>query len=166
MKTVQRRPHRVLPPLAMLLGILITTPASADDWTYLDDRSTPQKLVESYYFAISHGYYAQAYSYFQEDTAPKDFNSWADGYSDTGIVKVKFGATTPDPGAGQIFWALPVAISAAKTDGTAQVFTGCYKIHMANPGMQTDPPYQPMAIVAATLKETKSSYDRAQPGPC
>ena len=49
------------------------SPALADDWTYLDDRSTPQKLVESYYAAISNGSYAQAYSYFQQGSAPARF---------------------------------------------------------------------------------------------
>ncbi len=88
------------------------------------------------------------------------------GYADTTSVTVKFGATAPDPGAGQIYWALPVALSAMQTDGTAKVFTGCYKIHMANPGMQNDPPYQPMGIVSASLKETNEAYDKATPGSC
>ncbi|MCK7612095.1 hypothetical protein [Roseibium sediminicola] len=160
------RAQKPLLQLALVFVLVAPVPAFSEDWAYLDDRSTPQKLVESYYFAISHRYYAQAYGYFQDGAAPADFDSWAKGYSDTGTVTVKFGATAPDPGAGQIFWALPVAISAAKTDGTTQVFTGCYKIHMANPGMQTDPPYQPMGIVSATLKETKKAFDTIAPGPC
>jgi len=152
--------------LATALAIAGVAPAVANDATYLDDRSTPQKLVESYYFAVSHRYYAQAFSYFRKDTAPADFESWANGYSDTGTVTVKFGETAADPGAGQIFWSLPVAISVAKTDGTNQIYSGCYKIHLANPGMQSTPPYQPMAIVSATMKISKGSFEATAPGPC
>ncbi|WP_422376119.1 hypothetical protein [Roseibium sp.] len=38
----------------------LAAPAGADDWTYMDNRSSPQKLVESYYAAISQQSYAQA----------------------------------------------------------------------------------------------------------
>ncbi|MBN9670317.1 hypothetical protein JF539_08200 [Labrenzia aggregata] len=132
----------------------------------MDDRSTPQKLVESYYYAISNKLYVQAYSYFQAEDAPADFDKWVKGYAGTETVQVKFGETEPDPGAGQIYWALPVALEAKQTNGSTKVFTGCYKIHMINIGMQADPPYQPMGIVSAKLAETKESFSKAQPGSC
>ncbi|MEO1112093.1 MAG: hypothetical protein AAFY05_07155 [Pseudomonadota bacterium] len=138
----------------------------ASDWSYMDDRSSPQKLVESYYFAIGNRNYAQAYGYFKPDTAPQNFEAWSSGYANTKSVNVRFGSTEPDPGAGQIFWALPVVIEAEQTDGTNLVYTGCYKIHLTNPGMQTDPPYQPMAIESASLKETKTPFKDAKPGNC
>ncbi|MEM9634122.1 MAG: hypothetical protein AAGA50_22525 [Pseudomonadota bacterium] len=138
----------------------------ASDWDYLDDRSTPQKLVQSYYYAISNQLYAQAYSYFSKGWEPKDFKKWSEGYASTKKVNVKFGPTEPDVGAGQIDWALPVAISAEQTDGTSKVFIGCYQIHMTNIGMQTDPPYQPMGINSASLKETNTPFDNAVPGKC
>ncbi|MES0882351.1 hypothetical protein [Roseibium sp. SCP14] len=132
----------------------------------MDDRSTPQKLLQSYYYAISNRLYVQAYSYFSKEFAPKDFEQWAKGYSDTKTVTVRFGPTEPNPGAGQIYWALPVAVSAEQVDGTSKVFVGCYQIHMTNIGMQTAPPYQPMGINSATLKETKEPFDKAAPGKC
>ncbi|TYC63640.1 hypothetical protein FMN50_02310 [Rhodobacterales bacterium] len=138
----------------------------ADDWSYMDDRSTPQKLVESYYYAISNKFYVQAYSYFQPDQAPANFQEWVDGYADTDSVEVKFGTTNPDPGAGQIYWALPVALAATQTDGSTKVFTGCYEIHMTNLGMQTDLPYQPMGIVSAKLNETNEPFSQVKPGSC
>nr|WP_319387198.1 hypothetical protein [uncultured Roseibium sp.] len=140
--------------------------AFAGDSTYMDDRSSPQKLVESYYFAISNRYYAQAYGYFKPASAPGDFEEWSSGYAKTKSVTVKFGSTEPDPGAGQIYWALPVVIEAVQTDGKNLVYSGCYKIHMSNPGMQTDPPYQPMAIDSASLKETNASFKDVKPGSC
>eukprot|EP00903_Cladosiphon_okamuranus_P001510 g1508.t1 len=155
--------------MIFLLGFSLTSlagSAEAGDQTYLDDRSTPQKLVESYYSAIGQHNYAQAFSYFAEGSAPKDFKDWVKGYADTGSVQVKFGDTAPDPGAGQIYWSLPVAISASKTDGSDATYTGCYKIHLTNPGMQTAPPFQPMGIVSAVLRQSKATFDDAVPGPC
>jgi len=153
-------------PLAAAFMVANSSLAAAGDMTYLYNRSTPQTLVESCYFAISNRYFAQAYACFQEGAAPADFDTWSKGYSDTGAEKVKFGATTPNPGAGQIHWTLPVVISAVKTDGTTDVHSGCYKIHLSNPGMQSDPPYQSTSIISATLRPSNRSFETAVPGPC
>ncbi|WP_306143657.1 hypothetical protein [Roseibium sp. MMSF_3412] len=159
--------HTRMAAILAITGLsLLSATAVASDWTYMDDRSSPQKLVESYYFAIGNRNYAQAYSYFKPDTALQNFEKWLSGYAKTQSVSVKFGSTEPDPGAGQIYWALPVVIEAVQSDGTSLVYTGCYKIHMTNPGMQTDPPYQPMAIESASLKKSDSPYKDAKPGSC
>jgi hypothetical protein len=152
--------------IAALAGGMLASSAHGQDWTYLDDRSTPQKLVESYYYAISNQLYVQAYSYFQKDMAPKDFKSWSEGYADTKSVEVRFGPTEPDPGAGQIYWGLPVALKTTRTDGSTVIFSGCYTIHMANLGMQTEPPFHPMGIVEASLKETDVPFEKAAPQKC
>ena len=102
--------HNAAKVSTVLIALFVSGPIHADDWTFMDDRSSPQKLVESYYFAINNGYYVQAYGYFRNGSAPQNFNTWVKGYADTKTVSVKFGATAPDPGAGQIYWALPVAI--------------------------------------------------------
>ena len=59
-----------------------------------------------------------------------------------------------------------MVVEAVQTAGKSLVYTGCYKIHLTNPGMQSDPPYQPMAIGSASLKETKTSFKEAKPGSC
>lgn len=156
----------VTPVLALIFLCAVPGLVASQQWTYMDDRSTPQRLVESYYYAITNRYYVQAYSYFKSGAAPEDFDKWSKGYADTKSVSVKFGSTAPDPGAGQIYWALPVVIEAIRSDGTSKVYTGCYKIHMTNLGMQTDPPYEPMGIVAASLKETSTSFSDTSPGSC
>ncbi|WP_216646293.1 hypothetical protein [Microbulbifer sp. THAF38] len=143
---------------------LVVSKVLAEEWSYKDDRSSPEALIESYYYAINHRYYAQAYSYLINP--PADFNQWKEGYGDTKSVKVKFGATSPDPGAGQIYWALPVALLAKKTDGKTVVYSGCYVIHMINPGMQGDPPYKHMGIFRVSLKETNQPFEEAVPKLC
>ena len=131
---------------------------------YLDDRSTPESLVESYYNAINRGTYVQAYSYLRSPA--QSFAEFQKGYERTKSVELRYGSTQPDPGAGQIYWALPVAIRAHGDDGRSQVFVGCYTLHLTNPGILSDPPYQPMQIDAAELKPSNEPFEKAVPLSC
>jgi len=154
--------------LAGLASLVVLPPRTyaSEALQYLDDRSTPQKLIQSYYNAINKKQYARAYGYFTKGSAPSDFESWSEGYAKTKSVSVQFGSTRPDPGAGQIYWALPVAISSLDTDGKTEVFAGCYKIHLTNPGMQVDPPFQPMSIDGAKLEASTKRIAEAVPDKC
>lgn len=133
---------------------------------YRDDRSTPQTLIESYYNAINRKEYARAYGYYSEHGWEPDFKAFAKGYEKTKSVKVALRKTEPDPGAGQIFWSQPVAIESEMEDGTKQVFTGCYTIHLTNPGMQEEPPYKPMQIRTGTLTRSPLSLEESVPENC
>lgn len=133
---------------------------------YLDDRSTPQKLLESYYNAINRKEYARAYSYYAEGQLGTDFEDYAKGYEGTQSVLVKLGNSEPDPGAGQIYWSVPIAIESTLTEGKSQVYTGCYTISMSNPAMQTVPPFKPMAIMAGTLSKSPLPLDKSVPEEC
>ncbi|MTH97034.1 hypothetical protein E1297_13650 [Roseibium sp. RKSG952] len=130
----------------------------------MDDRSTPEALIKSYYNAITRKAYSQAYSYLHQPQVP--YADWKKGYADTEAVEVKTGPTQPDPGAGQIFWALPVAVKAETTDGKTSIYSGCYTIHLINPGMDIDPPYQPMQINSGVLNPTNLPFDQAVPTDC
>jgi hypothetical protein len=71
-----------------LIALLLASPALAqDEPAYLDDRSTPEAVISSYYNAINRAEYARAYSYFGADFAP-GYDSWEFGYSDTSHVEV------------------------------------------------------------------------------
>lgn len=133
---------------------------------YLDNRSTPQSLVESYYNAINQKQYVRAYSYFSKGWAPQDYAAWVAGYATTQHVSIRVGATYPDPGAGQVHWALPVALSVVTTEGQQVVYAGCYAIHMTNVFMQIDPPFAPMSINAAKLKKSPLLFEAAVPKAC
>lgn len=131
---------------------------------YMDDRSTPQSLIESYYNAINRKVYVQAFTYLR---FPKQsFEDFEKGYATTTSVELRYGATQPDPGAGQIYWALPVAIRSHTSDGKSQVFAGCYTIHLTNPGIPTDPPYEPMGIDSGELAPTDEPFEKAVPLSC
>lgn len=148
------------------IGVLSIDVLAEPTSTYLDNRSTPQSLVESYYDAINQKQYVRAYSYFSHGAAPTGFKAWAAGYETTQHVSIKMGDTYPDPGAGQIYWALPVALSVVSTDGPAVVYAGCYHLHLTNVSMQTEPPFVPMSIQSATLKKSSVAFEEAVPSSC
>lgn len=133
---------------------------------YLDDRSTPQKLLESYYNAINRKEYARAYSYYAEGQLGDDFEKYAKGYAGTESVSIKLGNSEPDPGAGQIYWSVPIAIESKLAEGKAQVYTGCYTISISNPAMQAVPPFKPMAIMAGTLSKSPLPLEKSVPEEC
>jgi hypothetical protein len=133
---------------------------------YRDDRSTPQALMESYYNAINRKEYARAYSYYSEEGREPDFKVFVKGYEKTKSVKVAVRKTDPDPGAGQIYWSLPIAIESESDDGKKEVYTGCYTIRLTNPGMQEEPPYKPMQIMTGSLTKSPLEIEKSVPESC
>ncbi len=151
--------------IAVCLGLLAAAPAVAAPPAYLDDRSTPQSLIRSYYNAITRGEYSRAYSYYPANTLPA-FTTWSKGYENTRSVEVITGKAIPDPGAGNIYYNMPVAIRSVSKDGKVEVFGGCYVMHITNFGMQTEPPYQPMTIRSGKLSKSTRTFKQALPKSC
>ncbi len=117
---------------------------------YLDDRSTPQQLVLSYYNAIDRAEYARAYSYYGADDAPA-YDAWQAQYGDTVRIEVSFGEMAQEGAAGSIYYTLPVTLDLQKADGGHDVSFGCFQIRLAQPAIQA-PPFEPMHITANDLK--------------
>ena len=151
---------------AVLAGLLATAttfgPALAQDSPYLDDRSTPQSLVQSLYNAIGRKEYARAWSYFANPPAPT-LEEYAKGYEGTESVTLILGAPAVEGAAGSTFYALPVALSAAGAN--EQVFAGCYTLRLANPQIQGEP-YIPLAIEKGTLAAASVPLENALPTSC
>jgi hypothetical protein len=137
--------------VACMLALLFTSPTLAQESTYLDDRSTPEAVVSSYYNAINRSEYARAYSYFDPGTAP-GYDPWEMGYSDTGHVEVSFGQSAQEGAAGSTYWTLPVKLDVTSTEGQHAFFAGCYTLRLAQPAIQS-PPFQPLHIVEGNLKK-------------
>jgi len=133
---------------------------------YLDDRSTPEALIRSYYNAINRQEYARAYSYYSEEGREPDFEKYANGYENTKSVTIALGKTEPEGAAGSIYWSLPLAIKSVSNDGKEEVFTGCYTIRIANPAMQEAPPFQPMSIMTGSLTPSEKSLEESVPERC
>ncbi len=136
-------------PLAFLL---LAGPAlGQDEPDYLDDRSTPEAVISSYYNAINRAEYARGYSYFGADFAP-GYDRWAAGYSDTSHVEVSFGQSAQEGAAGSIYWTLPVELDVTTMDEQHSYYAGCYTLRLAQPAIQA-PPFQPLHIVSGNLEK-------------
>ena len=140
-----------------LLAALIVTPALAQEQPdYLDDRSTAEAVIRSYYNAIDRKEYARAYGYYGTGVGP-EFERFAAGYSDTANVDVSFGEIVGDGAAGSTYYTVPVALAVSRTDGSKAGFTGCYTLRLVQPANQVEPPFQGIHIETAKLAQVKNN---------
>jgi hypothetical protein len=122
---------------------------------YLDDRTTAEAVVRSYFSAINRKEYARAYGYWESGAAPAQlppFEQFRRGYEQTAAVQLATGRVRSDAGAGQLYFAVPVSLVARTTAGATETFVGCYTLHLAQPAIQAEPPYRPMAISSAAIR--------------
>jgi hypothetical protein len=138
--------------LLAVIALGLSAPAFAqDEPDYLDDRSTPEAVISSFYNAINRAEYARAYAYFGQDDAP-EYDSWEFGYSDTSHVEVSFGQSAQEGAAGSMYWTLPVKLDVTATEGQHSYFAGCYTLRLAQPAIQA-PPFEPLHIIEGKLKQ-------------
>lgn len=141
--------------IALALGLLASPALAQDEPPYLDDRSTPEAVISSYYNAINRAEYARAYYYFGADFAP-GYDSWEFGYSDTSHVEVSFGQSAQEGAAGSIYWTLPVKLDVTSSEGVEHwYYAGCYTLRLTQPTNQT-PPFQPLHIVSGNLEKVEA----------
>lgn len=146
-------------------SVPLATPPPMDNGSqplYLDDRSSPQGVLSSFYNAIERREYARAYSYWEPDAAQQSlppFAQWQQGYTGTQSVELQTGHETGGAAAGNIYASVPVGITAHQSDGSTQRFVGCYTLHMPNPGIESEPPTHPMGIRSATIRQVEQGAD-------
>ena len=126
------------------------SPSAAPASAYLDDRSSAEQVIRSYYDAIGRRQYLRAYSYWESSATLPSFDVFEKGFADTSSVQVELGTVGGSPGAGQLYWSVPAAVFSTTTAG-AQNFVGCFTVHLARPEIQTEPSFKPMAIQAGQL---------------
>jgi hypothetical protein len=130
-------------------------PADISAARYLDDRGNGVQVLRSLFNAINRREYLRAWSYWEVDSPERpDFETFSAGYEVTDVVALAIGEPVSDAGAGQIYFTVPVALRAIETDGQQRTFAGCYILHLTNPGLQAEPPFQPLAIRSAMLEES------------
>jgi hypothetical protein len=122
------------------------TPGSA----YLDDRSSAEQVIRSYYDAISRRQTLRAYAYWEPSTTLPPYDTFAKGFADTTSAQVELGTVGGGTGAGQLYWSVPAAITSTTSAGP-QSFVGCYTLHLGRPEIQTAPPFKPIAIQSAQV---------------
>jgi len=137
------------------------TPGPGGPEGYVDNRSGPLELMQSYINAINRHEYARAYGYWDEGSAVGAFEDFEAGFADTQAVTLTTGTIMGEGAAGSLFYVVPVTLHAL-TSGGEQVFAGCYTLHLSQPGVQAEPPFRPMAIRFADVDEVPAGTD---PGP-
>jgi hypothetical protein len=121
---------------------------------YLDDRSSPEALLRSYYNAITRKEYARAYSYWDAEAAAAELPPYAqfrDGYAKTTSAQISTGPVSQGGHGGVLDYAVPVRITATTSAGERQGFVGCYHVRLIRPALQAAPPFQPLRIASAHL---------------
>ena len=143
------------------------SPSAAPATAYLDDRSSAERVIRSYYDAIGRRQYLRAYGYWEPSTTLPTFDAFAKGFEATTSAQVELGTVGGSPGAGQLYWSVAAVVLSMTTTGT-QAFVGCYTVHLARPEIQTAPPFKPIAIQAALLQSvaTPAAARSALPSAC
>ncbi|MBA8880705.1 hypothetical protein [Phyllobacterium myrsinacearum] len=132
---------------------------------YLDDRSTPEQLVKSYYNAINRQEYARAYSYYADEGHTQPFPQFQAGYENTVSVELRLGKAESEGAAGSTYWSLPLAIESKQKDGKLTVYNGCYRLRLANAAIQ-GVPFVPLSILDGTLQKFEKPLDQSVPEAC
>ena len=151
---------------AAVLAALALPAFAADEPPYLDDRSTPEAVISSFYSAINRHELARAYSYYQDGAGAPEFDAFVAGYADTVSVSVSFGQSAQEGAAGSTYWTLPVNLDAINAAGAHSYFSGCYTLRLANPAIQSEPPFRPLHIVEGHLKRASGSGPGFAPANC
>ncbi len=156
--------HLALPAAALLAG-LTAGRSFAQETRYIDDRSDPANLIQSFYNAVTRKEYARAWDYYGDEKPAADVETFAHGYDDTAQVNVITGNVAMEGAAGSTFYYLPVSIVSFAADGSEKVFSGCYTFRLADPSIQ-EPPFRPLHIEKGSLKLSNVSYEEALPVSC
>lgn len=149
-----------------------TTPAPAGFPPYQDDRSGPLRLLQSYVNALNRREYLRAYSYWevQDGSAqPGPYQQFRQGYADTASVELVLGEARVGAAAGSIFYGLPVGLLARSAGGAGQTFSGCFTLHLGQPGNQAAPPFRGLAIQSASVRQVADNTplaDLVAPSVC
>lgn len=131
---------------------------------YVDDRTDGVQVLRSLFNAVNRKEYARAYSYWQPGSPQlKPFDQFQQGYADTASMSLTTGNQTTEGAAGSLYYNVPTILVAQTTGGATQTFTGCYILQLANPSVQGQPPFQPLAIRSATIQQVPNSPSPAMP---
>jgi hypothetical protein len=155
-------PAPALTPMAVPTRAAAANGAAGAAAAYLDDRSAPERLLASYANALNRREYARAYSYWRPVVAATElppFDAFAAGFAETEAVQLTLGEIAGDVGAGQLYYAVPTRLDARLRDGRTQSFVGCYRLHIGRPQIQAAPPFQPLAIEGATVRQVGPDED-------
>lgn len=131
---------------------------------YLDDRSTPEQVLRSLFNAVNRKEYDRAYSYWTPGTPSSilpPYTQFKAGYATTASVTLKLGKTTTGAAAGSMYFSVPATLVSKSTSGQTKTYVGCYVLHLSQPAVQDLPPFDPMSIQSATVRQVANNANTA-----
>jgi len=155
---------RQILPVFLALALAASAAAQGQDEPFINDLSSPTRVIVSLYNAINRHEYLRAWSYFKAGAVPP-YEQFRAGYARTGKVELRIGEVRSEGAAGSIHSAVPVALRARDADGAETVFTGCYLLTEVQPAMQETPPFRPIRIDGGKLAKSGSPFEEAT-GQC
>lgn len=133
---------------------------SIDKSNFLDDRSGPIETVSSFLNALNRKQYVRAYSYFDDPANfPGPYGPYAAGYSNTDVITATFGTVQSEGAAGSEYYRVPLSTRVLTTTGGTQTFVGCYTLRIAQPAVQTVPPFRSMGIISGKFTQVGNNSD-------
>ncbi|SEO28005.1 hypothetical protein SAMN04489859_105810 [Paracoccus alcaliphilus] len=150
---------RLVFPLGLTVAITSAALAGPQSDHYIDDRSSPERVIISLYNAVNRQEYLRAWSYFNPETGPP-LATFTEGYTGTAQVELR-----TEGAAGSIHAMVPLVLKATDTDGSRKVFTGCYHLTQVQPAAQTTLPFRPILIDDGRLEESDTPFPEAM-GQC
>jgi|GEM_PF-410814 len=142
------------PTMAPLLDAVDTDPDA-----YIDNRSGPVEVLQSFYNAVNRHEYARAYSYWDPDRAP-NFSQFQQAYEDVVAIQFAVGEVGGDQAAGSVYYNVAAVIVAQTADGDIQTYAACYMLNMSQPALYDDPPVPPLAIETAVIQPVAGGTDQ------
>lgn len=99
-----------------------------------DDRTSPVRLLASYYNAINRGEYTRAWEYWEAPPDPS-FDEFAAGWAETeSVMLVVRPPARAEGAAGSTYVAVPALLSAVQAGGGRRNFMGCFVARRPNVG--------------------------------
>lgn len=143
-----------------------TAKANLEKEQFLDDRSSPVQLLQSYYNAINRQEYVRAYHYWDLNSKdatsqPPAYPQFEAGYTNTKDVHLTTGRVLSEGAAGTFYFQVPVTLVASHTNGSKHTYVGCYTIRQPNPQNFGVPPFIPMSIYSARIREVSNRSNAA-----
>ena len=150
---------------ATLLNLLLSMGAQAQETDYLDDRSTPQRLIASYFNALNNNEFARAWSYWDNEIEGTSFEDFVEGFTGVENIKFRLGAPVSEGAAGSIFTQVPYVMRTLDADGWREVYQGCFLTRIATPSIQS-PPFTGLHFWEGYLKPVEGDFKNTAPGEC
>src|SRR5688500_12775687 len=139
--------RKILVAAALAMLLALPAHASEDEPVYLDDGSTPELLLRSFYNAIARFELARAWGYLNPEFRP-EYEAFFTEFEHVEQVEVIIGFLDGYSRAGGVDYTVPVIVQLVDDHGEYSYRSGCMGVVWPFPDRWEPPPY-PMPYVTS-----------------